>query len=118
MQVWAATTDARILVKSDNQVISPGAHVYIDSAPRMPNLTMLVICGDGNPVTAAATWRLSISFLQTVNQVVERKDFKIPAGGSYTMSAPGVNGSTVPFYGFLGAMAKSSGRTMVHPRGA
>ena len=89
MQGWAATTDARILVKSDNQVISPGAYVYIDSAPRMPNLTMLVIGGDGNPVKAAATWRLSISFLQTVNQVVERKDFKIPAGGSYTMPAPG-----------------------------
>jgi hypothetical protein len=87
VQVWAATTDARTLVKSDNQVISPGAHVYIDSAPRMPNLTMLVIGGDGKQVTGQATWPLSVSFLQTVNQVVERKDFKIPADGSYTMPA-------------------------------
>ena len=84
----------------------------------MPNLTMLVIGGDGKQVTGQATWPLSVSFLQTINQVVERKDFKLPADGSYTMPAPGVNGWTVPFYGFLGAMAKSSGRTMVHPRGA
>ena len=55
----------------------------------MPNLTMLVIGGDGKQVTGQATWPLSVSFLQTVNQVVERKDFKIPAGGSYTMPAPG-----------------------------
>jgi hypothetical protein len=53
----------------------------------MPNLTMLVIGGDGKQVTGQATWPLSVSFLQTVNQVVERKDFKIPADGSYTMPA-------------------------------
>jgi hypothetical protein len=102
LQIRAATSLPRILVKSDNQVISPGACVYIDSAPRMPNLTMQVIGGDGNPVTAAATWRLSISFLQTINQRVERKDFKIPAGGAYTMPAPGVDGWTVPFSSFFG----------------
>jgi hypothetical protein len=82
VEVWAATTDPRILVKSDNQVISPGACVYIDSAPRMPNLTMQVIGGDGKQVTGQATWRLSVTFLQTINQVVERK------ASRYRLAAP------------------------------
>jgi hypothetical protein len=103
LQIRAATTVPRLLVISNNQVVPPGACVYIDPAPSMPNLTMQVVAGDGYPVVGNATWRLSLSFLQTVGMnKVERKDLQIPAGGGYTAPNLGTNGWTVPFSSFFG----------------